>query len=101
MHAYPMLLDPRFTKSVRLAGLMIVSIRTLNVPFCFIADSFLTATCYGKPFVSKLSIPKMCCVRLHNRLNSEQNRVSTIDSILSRIESIVETHITQFWNRQF
>ena len=31
MHAYPKLLDRRFTKSVRLAGLMIVSIRTLNV----------------------------------------------------------------------
>ena len=63
MHAYPMLLDQRFKKSVRLAGLMVVSevndvisqlrvrgkvytvLRTLNAAFCFIADGLLTATC--------------------------------------------------------
>ena len=30
---------------------------------------------YGKPFVSKLSIQKMCYVRLQNRLDSAQNRL--------------------------
>ena len=30
---------------------------------------------YGKPFVSKLSIRKLCCVRLQNRLDCAQNRL--------------------------
>jgi len=42
-------------------------------------------THYGKPFVSNLLIPKMCCVDLQNRLNY----VLRIDSIAIRIDSII------------
>ena len=46
---------------------------------------------YGKPFVSKLSIQRLCCVRLQNRLDSAKNHsiVLRIDSIVIQIDSIV------------
>ena len=34
-----------------------------------------SSVCYGKPFVSKLSIQKLCCVRLQNRLDCDKNRL--------------------------
>ena len=34
-----------------------------------------TKIIYGKPFVSKLSIQKMCCARLQNRLDCDKNRL--------------------------
>ena len=35
---------------------------------------------YGKPFVSKLSIQKMCRVRLQNRLDRDGNRLNCVQN---------------------
>ena len=62
---------------------------------------------YGKPFVSKLSIQKLCCARLPNRLDCDKNRLdwknwldcdknrlgcAEIDSICATFASIVSTN---------